>query len=245
VKRLLHPLSYILLCVAYSSLAVALTHPGQLLWVFILALILDFREGFRALGQRLLGLRKILWLLLSVLIIQVLFRRGGGIALALPILKIHGAALVYSAQISLRIIVIYLCAASLSKLDFSLYRSAFSRIRLPEELTFMISYMAQLIPRLNARFKEQTRELRERGLSLRKIGFRQKLTVYKILALATIADLILQSGRQSIALELRGFRSAGKPSSLHRHLFHLQDLEILLWFSVNLLVLIKLPGILV
>ncbi len=244
MKRLLHPLSYILLCVGYSSLAIALSHPLQLLWVLFLALLIDFREGTVQIAKRLLSLKKIAWLLLSIFIIQLIFRRSADTLTLFAFLKIPRASLYYAAQISLRIMIIFLSASSLSKLDFCLYRSAFSSIRLPEEISFMISYMAQLIPRFAARFKEESTELKERGLSLKKIGFRQKLTVYRILALATIAELILQSGRQSIALELRGFRSKGKTSSLYRHAFGFWDAVILLWLIAQIYLVYRISHVL-
>jgi energy-coupling factor transport system permease protein len=240
VKRRLHPLSYILLCVFYSSMAIASSSPLQLLWIFVWAWLTDFREGYTALILRLSSLKKIGWLLISLGLIQLLFRRGGQILFSLGCFQVHEAALTYAAMIALRIMIIYLCASSLSKLDFSSYRAAFSKIRLPEELSFMVSYMAHLIPQLSARFRQQMAELSARGLRLKKLRLNQKLTIYRILALFTVADLILQSKRQATVLELRGFRSAGKSSSLHVHRQSVWDLAIMIWIALLSLSLIWL-----
>jgi len=229
VKRLLHPLSFFVLCVFYSSLAIILQRPDSLLIVFFLAWLCEYRSGAKALWNRLLGLKKLMWLVLSLVIIQLLFRKGGGIALDLGIVHIHNYALVSSAFLSLRILIIYLCAISLSGMDFSQYRAAFAALNLPEEISFMISYMAQLIPYYSGKFKEQMQELRDRGISIRRLRMNDKLQIYKILAITAIADIIMMSGRQAIALEIRGFRSKGKRSSLNRYAFGLYDLGILLW----------------
>ncbi len=186
------------------------------------------------------GLKKMLWLIISVSIIQILFRRGGEIIFALGPLKIYSEASNYALMISLRLMVIYFCARSLTKLDFSDYRAAFSKIHLPDELSFMVSYMVHLIPQLGARFKAQMAELRERGILLRKLKLKAKLTVYKILALSSLADIILQSGRQAIALELRGFRSEGKSSSLHVRSFGIWDIGILLFLIVQGIILFRI-----
>ncbi|MDD3104328.1 MAG: hypothetical protein PHY24_08975, partial [Candidatus Cloacimonetes bacterium] len=102
MKARTHPLSFILLCIFYSSLSIALQRPVQLLWLMLWAWLLDYRGGSAALWQRLLGLKKLLWLLLSVFIIQLIFRRGGQILFAFGPLKIYSAALNYSLMISLR-----------------------------------------------------------------------------------------------------------------------------------------------
>jgi energy-coupling factor transport system permease protein len=240
MKRRLHPLSYILLCIFYSSLAIALEHPHLLFIVFVLATLVDFRDGLKALGARLEKLEKLFWLIISIIVIQLLFRRGGGVIFSLGPIRIHQAALFSSAFLSFRILIIYMCAISLSSLDFSLYRAAFSAIRLPEELSFMVSYMAHLIPEYSARFKGQMQELRDREIVLRKLGIKAKLKLYRILALSAIAELILQSGRQAIALELRGFRSKGRPGCLHRHRFGFWDIAGLAWVLLVLSLILYL-----
>ncbi|MCB5261611.1 MAG: energy-coupling factor transporter transmembrane protein EcfT [Candidatus Cloacimonetes bacterium] len=238
MKALTHPLSFIVLCIFYSSLSIALQRPVQLAWLVLWAWLLAWREGPAALWQRFCGLKKMLWLLLSVSIIQLIFRRGGNVIFALGPCKIYSDAANYSLMISLRLMVIYFCARSLTKLDFSDYRSAFSKIHLPEELSFMISYMVHLIPELGARFKEQMAELQQRGIRLQKMKTKAKLTIYKILALSSLAEIILQSGQQAIALELRGFRSSGKRSSLHILSFGPWDLAILIVLLAQGLILL-------
>lgn len=242
MKRLLHPLSYIMLFVFYSSLAVALRNPATLLLVFLLAWLSEFRQGARLLVLRLAKLQKIGWLIFSLVIIQLIFRREGEVILSAGFVKIYSEALSSSAFLSLRIMIIYLCAISLSSLDFSLYRSAFSAIHLPEEISFMVSYMIHLIPEYTSRFKDQLQELKERGIRIRKLGLAQKISLYKILSLSAIANIILQSGKQAIALELRGFRSRGKRSNLYIHKFTLRDLAIYLWMLAVLMLSICLTS---
>lgn len=221
-------------------MAIALKDPLQLLMIFILAWLIDFREGASALFQRLSGLKKIIWLLISLAVIQLLFRQGGRVLFTLGYFHVHEAALIYTAMLSLRLMIIYLCASSLSKLDFCSYRAAFRKVRLPEELSFMVSYMAHLIPELSKQFRQQKVELQDRGLELKKLKLKQKLTIYRILALSTVAEIILKSGRQAIALELRGFRSSGASSSLHDYQFCLWDLAFVLWLGLQIMILIRI-----
>ena len=127
-------------------------------------------------------------------------------------------------------------------MDFTLYRAAFAKIRLPEELSFMISYMAHLVPQLSMNFRAQMKELKLRGILISKLPLKEKLEIYKIISIATVAEIILQSSSQAIALELRGFRSKGKRSSLNSQNFSWRDLFVPLWIALLLLpVLIWLP----
>ncbi len=238
MKRLLHPLSYIVVCVFYSSLAIVISNPLYQILLFLLAWLLDWREGSEGMGRRLIGLQRYLWLFLSVMLIQLLFTRRGVPILNLGILSIHSDGITMAAVLGLRLAVVYMVANSLSKMDFTLYRSAFAKIRLPEELSFMISYMAHLVPQLQINFRTQMQELKLRGILVSKLPIKEKLEIYKIISIATVAEIIVQSSSQAIALELRGFRSKGKRSSLNTLNFTYRDLFAPLWVGLWLLLVL-------
>ncbi|HPI26786.1 MAG TPA: energy-coupling factor transporter transmembrane component T, partial [Candidatus Cloacimonadota bacterium] len=120
----------------------------------------------------------------------------------------------------------------------TLYRAAFAKIRLPEELSFMISYMAHLVPQLQINFRTQMQELKLRGILVSKLPIKEKLEIYKIISIATVAEIIVQSSSQAIALELRGFRSKGKRSSLNTLNFTYRDLFAPLWVGLWLLLVL-------
>ncbi|HOA29839.1 MAG TPA: energy-coupling factor transporter transmembrane component T [Candidatus Cloacimonadota bacterium] len=238
MKRLLHPLSYIVICVFYSSLAIVISNPLYQILLFLLAWLLDWREGSEGMGRRLIGLQRYLWLFLSVMLIQLLFTRRGVPILNLGILSIHSDGITMAAVLGLRLAVVYMVANSLSKMDFTLYRAAFAKIRLPEELSFMISYMAHLVPQLQINFRTQMQELKLRGILVSKLPIKEKLEIYKIISIATVAEIIVQSSSQAIALELRGFRSKGKRSSLNTLNFTYRDLFAPLWVGLWLLLVL-------
>jgi len=97
--------------------------------------------------------------------------------------------------------------------------------------------MAHLVPQLSLNFRAQMKELKLRGIVISKLPMKEKLEIYKIISIATVAEIILQSSSQAIALELRGFRSQGKRSSLNTLSFTYRDLSAPLWIGV-LLVLV-------
>ncbi|MCK9335309.1 MAG: energy-coupling factor transporter transmembrane protein EcfT [Candidatus Cloacimonetes bacterium] len=238
MKRFLHPLSYICLCILYSSLALVIADPTKQLMLLIIAWALDWRGGATVMLDRIRGLGRYLWLFLSVMLIQLLFVREGDLIMKFAFIEIHEQGLQQALIIGMRLAIIYMVANSLSKLDFTLYKAAFSRIGLPEELSFMISYMAHLVPQLNSNFKGQIKELKLRGIQIRKLPLREKLEIYKIISIATVAQIVLSSKTQAIALELRGFRSIGRRSNLHVILFSYRDLFVPLWAVLLIIILL-------
>lgn len=235
IKRMLHPLSYIFICILYSSLAIATSNIQNLFILLMLATLLEVRNGIKSTWRRFFGLHRFALLFLSIVVIQILFRREGEVLYRLGALIVYEKGISLSVILSLRIATIYLCAQSLSKLDFTLFKAAFAKLHLPEEISFMVSYMAQLIPHLHERFKTQMQYLCERGIDFQKCPLRDKLEIYRILAFSTIANVIQDSTKQAISLELRGFRSKGKRSSIHDLPLRSYDLLALGWITALIL----------
>jgi energy-coupling factor transporter transmembrane protein EcfT len=221
----------------YSSVVIASSRLGFILCVMFLAWLIDFRAGFKALWERISGLRRIVALLAIVFIIQALAQRGGEVILDIGILRVHSQGLYAAAVQCLRLIVIYWCATSLSRLDFTMYKIAFSKLHLPEEISFMVSYMAHLIPDLRSRFTQQNQELRLRGIQFKSCSWKHKLEIYRILAFGILSEVLHDSTRQAISLELRGFRSQGKRSNLNQQSLRGYDALIIAGLPVLLIVI--------
>lgn len=81
--------------------------------------------------------------------------------------------------------------------------------------------------------------LKLRGIDAAGLSFK-RLQVYKQLSITALAELIRSSETAAIALELRGFRSEGKPSKLHRQTFSYRDLLCLLFFSVLVIIVTRI-----
>lgn len=234
----LHPLSHILICLALSSLVFAC---GKL---YILCLILGISLLYstlrKAYGIRksLLTLWKSLPFVLSVAVLQLIFRREGDMLWSYSILGITEGALYWAGLISLRFLTVILCAKALSRSSFPEFQAAFAFLRLPEEFAFMLSYGVQLIPAFGTMLKGFMRSLRLRGIEPAKLPWSKRLQVYRTLAVSALAGIVTNSQSSAIALELRGFRSSGKRSYLYKKSVGLADacifagLILLIYFSL-------------
>jgi energy-coupling factor transport system permease protein len=211
----------------FSSCALILPDPLELLAVFGLCLLAAIAVNGLQARNRLRQLRTLLPLLLSLMAIQLLFTRQGSVLGRVWGFSFYSGGLDNGLALALRLLLIFHAAQLLLRLGYPDFEAAFSAVRLPEELGFMVFYTVQIVPRVGEDFKHLRNLLALRGIELGKLGLKARLRVYALISLTVVARVISRSGIQAIALELRGFRSGGKRSRLHHYRFGLADLGLL------------------
>lgn len=209
----MHPLSRVLLVLWITSLAVLLRNVSLLSGLLAFSLGLAVLLSRRQLRSLLKSLKAIIPVIFSVFLIQLIFRKEGELLLELGIFRIYSQGLELGLEVALRLLILLVSATLLSVLSYAELRLALKF--LPEELSFLISYVMHLLPRLRERLQRVSHQLRQRGIVQKQLSFREKLLVYRILSLAVLASLIQSSELQAIQLELRGFRRQGKKSFLY------------------------------
>jgi len=212
----LHPVFHILLCLLLSSLVFAVSSPLRLLTLSLIAFFyasLRIKKGFRG---ALKTLQRSLPLLLSIAIVQLIFRRQGEVIWSSGFLSFRSVGLKLALLLCLRLITVIYAARILAALSFQDFSVAFATLKLPEELSFMLSYAVHLVPRFLLELKGFVTGLKLRGIDPGKLSFGKRLQVFKLLAVASLAGIIRTSETSATALELRGFRSKGKRTYLHQ-----------------------------
>lgn len=232
----LHPFSWVLISLWITSIAV-ISHAIPVLGLMTaLALFAGFLSRGRALWKYLAGLKRLITLILTLGIIQLLFRRGGELLFSFGVVKIYAEGLQVALEVAVRLIILLIAAGILGRLSFIDFRNAF--FYLPQELSFMISYVVHLIPLLRERFQHYLQVLRLRGIQIRKLRLQEKLVIYRIISLSVLGSMLHISDRHALTLELRGFRSRGKKTFLYAERLRLADLlVILLLAGLSLLLL--------
>ncbi|PKN73452.1 MAG: cobalamin biosynthesis protein CbiQ [Candidatus Cloacimonetes bacterium HGW-Cloacimonetes-3] len=216
LKLHLHPLSHILICLVLSSLVFVSASLAQLCLFFGLSIVyssLRLGYGWR---RTFYSLWRSLPFILSIAVLQLIFRQEGEQWWHYGILSISSGGIFWATVLSLRLATVLLCAKAISRSSFQDFQTAFAFVHLPEEFSFMLSYGVQLIPGFSAKLKGFVRSLHLRGIEPSKLPWKQRMAVYKLLAVAALAGIINGSNYAAIALELRGFRSKGKRSFLHK-----------------------------
>lgn len=228
----LHPLSLILLALWFSTAALFVPQLGWLLWVLLLSLAMQISLNGLAWPRLVRQLRYMLPLCVMILIIQLLFVKEGALLLGSGWYGVHSVALQRGLAFSLRLLILWSSAQLLIKLSYEDFDLAFGTLQFPEEIGFMTFYAVQIIPSLTQKLSQSRQLLLIRGISLKALSLRQKLSLYKLISLSILADVLSRSALQAIALELRGFRSSGKRSRLYQKHFTWQDLAL---FSIIIL----------
>lgn len=240
--KVLHPLSLIIIVIWLGSMALickTLMSMTVLLSLNIVMVIVMSNDRGRVFLYR---LYRLMPLLLMVFMLQILFRRGGNTLWSYGWLRIDSNGIYQALMISLRFIIIISCAAILSGLSFVDFRNAFACVRLPEEISFMVAYVIRFVVYLDKYFRDAQKSLSLRGIRNKNLSLRQRLQVFQIIAVSTLADALSKSQMQAIALELRGFRSLGKRTELHQSRFGMSDMLVLYMLILLSLVFIKLHG---
>lgn len=226
----MHPLTRIILVLWITSLSVVFAEPLMLLALLLFALLWCILAAPEKLGGLVKALKLLVPVIISVFIVQIIFRREGQLLWSWGIVRIYSEGLVLGLQVAIRLLTIMVSAAILTVLGYQDFRVALKR--LPEEISFMIAYMLYLLPVISASFRSYRITLATRGISMRKLKLRDKLKVYKVISLSVLGSLLSESQAQAIELELRGFRRQGKKSFLHRRSFSAVDIGIYLMLGL-------------
>jgi len=239
-KSSLHPLTHIFIVLLLSTFVFIAKKPVSLFCLTLLALLYSawrMENGWQKVFQT-------LWHTLPFLLIlaffQIVFRRKGTMLWSYGIFKITREGVLISVQLAARLLTVIYCAKGLAVMNYTEFSKAFSALRLPEELSFMLSYAIHLVPKFLSQLKGFVTGLKLRGIDAAKLSLSKRLQVYKQLSITALAELIRSSETAAIALELRGFRSEGKHSILHQQKFSYRDLLCLLIFGALVVLVIRI-----
>jgi energy-coupling factor transport system permease protein len=223
-----HPLSLFLIVLWLTSMAIFVSVPMKLLILLLIAIlgVLLFSDADPQGLTR--GLKKLLPVLLVIFVIQILANHGGKTLLPLGFLSVTEAGLYKAVGLVLRILVIFIAAKILARMNYVEFDDAFRKLGFPDEAGFMIAHAAHLIPNISRELKAKKDLIIARGIDMKRLPLRDKVKIYKVIALDISGNLLRNVDQRSIALELRGFRSAGKSTRLRSIALGSTDALILL-----------------
>lgn len=227
-RLMLHPFCHILLVLSLSIVAVLSARIVPLAFLLLFALIylwLCGRVYLQVFGQR---LKRVWVLVLMVFVLQVLFGNRGEEWISIWFITISMQAICAALAFVLRFLIIIGVSVPLMRLSWSDYQCAFAIFRMPQELAFMVHFTMRMISILSDRFRKISLTLKQRGLSKDRIGLRDGLWLYLQVSLRVLAEVMSRSSGQAITLDLRGFRSSGKPTLLYQRRLGIIDMLCIL-----------------
>ncbi|MCB5258068.1 MAG: energy-coupling factor transporter transmembrane component T [Candidatus Cloacimonadaceae bacterium] len=232
----LHPLSLILAALWFSTAAIFVPQLTWLTFAFLLCAI--FRGLLTGFNLQLWWkqIKKMIPLFIAIIIIQLLFTKKGDLLWGKSWYAIYSVGLHRSIAVNLRLLILFFSAQILLILNYEDFDIAFSALHLPEEFAFMIFYTIHIIPSASEHIQHSLQLVKFRGINMRNLSLKSQLTIYRDISLSVLANVLSHSEIEAIALDLRGFRSAGKHTHLLQKKFSLNDLILYLFITVVTLI---------
>ncbi|MDR0596710.1 MAG: energy-coupling factor transporter transmembrane protein EcfT [Clostridiales Family XIII bacterium] len=252
--RALDPRPKLLLMATVSTLCM-LTEGMVFLFAEVAALLVLLAVGradFALLWRR---CRTLVALIASLFVIQALFAApgsygtglgggaGGGAgaaetagaaAMADPALinignisLVHISGLFLAAMLALRLIIIVVSAQILLEGEVRDYMLAFTQMRLPYELAFMVVMGLHFLPILRDEAMSTYYCMQLRGVAFRKTSLPKKLKAYAGLCLPVLVSTLRRADETSTAMELRGFRAMGGRTYMRKLVMNRADVAAL------------------
>lgn len=198
----LDPRSLILICII-SSTAVLISHTLFTQFLVLLLLIAVILLTQSKQNQLFIILYKMRHLLVTILILQLLFRRGGEVYFAYSFIQITEFGLNYALSALIRYAVIIASSLLLAKIPLNHFMELFAIYHFPRELSLTISFCIQYLSVFSRQIKSITQISKQRNLYHHRSIFK-KLMVLKELILPVLIKSMSQVQYKAIALELKG-----------------------------------------
>ena len=217
MKRIINTRTILILAIALSSIAVLRQNiRTQLLLSGITLILVLLQEGRKELFRKIFGRLKHLWYaIMTIVILQVIFRREGDPLISFYFLKVTDTGILYGLSVGMRLINLILVAGLLFNISSSAYMLAFKAWKVPFEISFLITTVIRFIPDYYKLFIAYRETMYLRNITLRKLSIKSKLTALISLLIPALTTNLAEVKFRAIALDLKGFRYAPHRTCLH------------------------------
>lgn len=224
----LDPRTLILICII-SSTAVLLSQSLLTQFMLLLLLITAILMTQTKQNQLFIILYKMRHLLVTILVLQLLFRRGGEVYFAYSFIQITELGINYALSALIRYAVIIASSLLLAKIPLNHFMELFAIYRFPRELSLTISFCIQYLSIFSKQIKIITQISKQRNLYHHR-SILKKIMVLKELILPVLIKSLSQVQYKAIALELKGISLKTKVTKTLR--MNPQDYTILIIYAM-------------
>lgn len=226
---MIHTLTRITIVLFLSTSALVHQDVRVLSVIFLISALLVIFKRYSNNGKAILikMIRKMLPLIISIFIIQLVFNRMGTPLVSWKWILITQQGLDTAVTVTLRLMIILLSGAWLWGISPREFNQAFRLIRLPETLAVMITMTLRFLPVLIGKVSQSTSQLRTRGIILKEIKFNKKIRLYINLIIPILGWTMKDISYQAIALDIRGFRNGMKHTCYQQKYLGLVDYMII------------------
>jgi len=209
---MIHPLTRIILvaCLAVCSITFQTIHElGYVLalnLLLILLLVRDVPSRVTLVRQ----LRRLLPVVFSLFILQLIFNRRGNVLINLGGFKLYDWGVITAVTVTMRLLILLLSGSLLWNLPSRQYIIAMHSARIPESFSIQVLLTLRSLPQLTWEVRQSLAQIRLRGIPLKKISLMSRLRLYLGLLLPILGWTLKDLQYQAIALDMKGFRNGRK-----------------------------------
>ena len=208
------PRAKLFLVVCLSTLGIVFENIWTLLIVLIAELIYAVMLQANVLTA-IKKLRKMLYLIIGIVILQSLFIRTGRVLIGFNHIKIiTDVGLIKGAGYLLRVMIIFLSGTIIATSDMRELIQGLIQLKLPYDLAFMASVGVKFLPLLMEQLKDTLIAIQLRGIDLNSLKLKQKLEIYAYIFTPVIVNTLTKAKQISISIEARGFRAFNQRTSI-------------------------------
>jgi energy-coupling factor transport system permease protein len=185
-------------------------------------------------------LKKLIWLFFMLAVVQSVFAPSGRVLFGIggiELLTVGG--LTKGIEILLRMLIIIISAGIVTTSKPEDVIQGFIEWKLPYEIVFMISIAIRFLPMLTQEFKDAITAIQLRGVELKQIPIKMKISIYTYIFTPVVVNSIVKSRDLSVAMEMRAFRAYPQRTSYMKLKLNAYDYAIILISlvaTVNLLI---------
>ena len=227
MRNKIDPRSKIIIVAVISSLAVIYRGVLELsvLFAVSIAVALIFKVDMLNI---LMKLKRFVALLFGITILQSIFTfQGNRILFIGDFTLLTDFGIARGIEFFVRMGIILMMGMLLANSSQQEVTQALIQFKMPYELAFMATLGARFLPILKDEFVDSLNSLMLRGIEVKKLKFKQKLSVYTYILTPVVSNSILKAKDLSIAMELRGFRVMDKRTSFRTLKFCRADIFII------------------
>jgi energy-coupling factor transport system permease protein len=206
---MIHPLSKIILIACISFLSVILDNTLALALLLLFCVLLHMiKPGFgsgRSFSPR--SLLKLIPIIVSVFLIQLLFNRSGNKVFGLSCFSVTDKGLITALQVAMRLMILLSSGAWLWGMPSREVLRAFRSLGVPETFSILLLMTLSFLPELSRQVKNKLILIRLRGLAAGRFALVKRMRLYLQILLPILGWTLKDLHMKAAALDLKGFRN--------------------------------------
>lgn len=201
------PRTKLVIVLLLSTFAIIATNVVDLFFIFIASVFVSaiFKSDLLGILSR---IKKLLGVMILIAVIQSLFSNMGQPVImvgSFVILTSYG--IIKAATFILRLGIIIFSASIIATSSSREIIQGLVQWHCPYEIAFMVTIAIRFLPIFKEEMVDMITAVQLRGIDLKRVKLKQKLTIYKYILMPIVVNTILKAKELSAAMEMRGFRA--------------------------------------